>query len=275
MLGRTGDAATATPDAAVDPRDGRNYRGPRRAQRHAAARADRAAGRRQDVRDVRAGRRARDRDLRRRRRRRARQRLRPREGRPRGPQLPGARRPRSWSTSRSAGTRRGSSASGRPAVPGAQLRSAAAQRPRRSAGERALQPGPAGAGHALFTHLLHRRGDGADEVRRPRLDERLGRRGEPPLLRRHRADGAFSLPNLPAGHLHGGSLARGGRHPVGHGHRDRTRHRDARARLQGYPRHERRTSMPIASADAPADAPDRCARTVGLGRLRRASPSRG
>ena len=41
-------------------------------------------------------------------------------------------------------------------------------------------------GMRYSAHLLHRRGDGADEVRRPRLDERVDRRGQPSVLRRDR-----------------------------------------------------------------------------------------
>ena len=79
-------------------------------------------------------------------------------------------------------------------------------------------------GVQLQAHLRHRRGDGADEVRRPRLDERLDWRGRPPVLRRDRGRRHFLPARLPPGtyaveawHEAGGTQSGTVTVPRGHG----------------------------------------------------------
>ena len=125
--------------------------------------------------------------------RRAAERLRLREGRPRQPDVPGARRRRSSSIRRAAGIA--------PHVFGVQvgqpleiLNSDATLHNIHALpmANREFNVGQALQGMQAHARLQHARGDGAVQVRRPQLDERVCRRARPSVLRRDAAPTARS-----------------------------------------------------------------------------------
>ena len=71
---------------------------------------------------------------------------------------------------------------GRSADADRQQRQHAPQRPRPGEGEQGIQRRPADPGHEDDAHLQHDGSDGALQVRRPQLDERVGRRPRASVL---------------------------------------------------------------------------------------------
>ena len=87
----------------------------------------------------------------------------------------------------------------RPAARDRQQRSDAAQHPRDAEGQRGVQQRPADPGHEDDAHLHRAGSDGALQVRRARLDERLRRRADHPYFAVTKEDGKFELKDLPPG----------------------------------------------------------------------------
>ena len=179
-------------------------------------------------------------NLRRQRRRQARQRVRLRQGRTRQLRL------------RPAGGRRQAGSAGlplhaarvrrprRPADRDHQQRPDAAQHPRDAEGQPRVQQRPADPGHEDDAHLQGEGSDGALQVRRARLDERLRRRARPSVLRGDEGRRLVRAEGPAAGHLHDRGLAREARR------HDAERH----ARREGI---EGRQSFSFDAAKAAAD----------------------
>ena len=88
---------------------------------------------------------------------------------------------------------------GRPAARDRQQRSDAPQHPRAAEGQRGVQQRPAHPGHEDDAHVHGEGSHGAVQVRRPRLDERLRRRRQSPVLRGDRQGRQVHLKGLPPG----------------------------------------------------------------------------
>ena len=92
-----------------------------------------------------------------------------------------------------------------------------------------VQHGAAAGGHEAHARLQHQGGDGAVQVRRAQVDERVRRRARPSVLRRDRRRRRVRAEGPAAGHLHDRSVAREARHADADG--DDRREADQRRRV--------------------------------------------